>query len=86
MQIRCARSFMRVQTRMSSILMSNSLNSNGTKLDPKNALTWYTCGPTVYDQAHLGHARSYVSIDIIRRILGTQLFTHLYTTNSYTIF
>ena len=32
-------------------------------------LTWYSCGPTVYDQAHIGHARTYVCTDIIRRIL-----------------
>jgi cysteinyl-tRNA synthetase len=29
----------------------------------------YTCGPTVYEAAHLGHARTYISLDIIRRIL-----------------
>ncbi len=27
------------------------------------------CGPTVYDSSHLGHARSYVSFDIVTRIL-----------------
>lgn len=32
-------------------------------------LTWYSCGPTVYDQSHIGHARTYVCTDIIRRIL-----------------
>lgn len=32
-------------------------------------VTWYACGPTVYDDAHLGHARNFVSTDIIRRIL-----------------
>ncbi|KAL9931189.1 hypothetical protein V8E36_008077 [Tilletia maclaganii] len=32
-------------------------------------LTWYNCGPTVYDASHMGHARNYVSQDIIRRIL-----------------
>lgn len=32
-------------------------------------VTWYACGPTVYDDAHLGHARNYVSTDIIRRIM-----------------
>ena len=32
-------------------------------------LAWYTCGPTVYDAAHLGHARTYVWMDILRRIL-----------------
>ncbi|KAM9567036.1 putative cysteine--tRNA ligase, mitochondrial isoform 5-T5 [Guaruba guarouba] len=31
--------------------------------------TWYSCGPTVYDHAHLGHACSYVRFDIIRRIM-----------------
>ncbi|GBG24555.1 Cysteine--tRNA ligase, cytoplasmic [Hondaea fermentalgiana] len=29
----------------------------------------YVCGPTVYDAAHLGHARTYVQFDAIRRIL-----------------
>ena len=29
----------------------------------------YSCGPTVYDVAHLGHARTYVTTDIVRRIL-----------------
>jgi cysteinyl-tRNA synthetase len=28
------------------------------------------CGPTVYDSAHLGHARTYLTFDIIRRILS----------------
>ena len=30
---------------------------------------WYSCGPTVYDASHMGHARSYISFDILRRIL-----------------
>lgn len=33
-----------------------------------NVLKWYACGPTVYDKAHLGHARAYVSQDILRRV------------------
>ncbi|KAJ3584641.1 hypothetical protein NHX12_015136 [Muraenolepis orangiensis] len=35
--------------------------------------TWYSCGPTVYDHAHLGHACSYVRFDIVQRIL-TKVF------------
>ncbi len=27
----------------------------------------YTCGPTVYDYAHIGHARTYIFADILRR-------------------
>lgn len=29
----------------------------------------YVCGPTVYDLSHLGHARTYIVFDIIRRYL-----------------
>lgn len=29
----------------------------------------YVCGPTVYDDTHIGHARSYVSFDVMRRYL-----------------
>ncbi|KAL1139039.1 hypothetical protein AAG570_009100 [Ranatra chinensis] len=35
----------------------------------KNLVSWYTCGPTVYDSAHIGHACCYVKLDILRRIL-----------------
>ncbi|XP_075227508.1 cysteine--tRNA ligase-like protein, mitochondrial [Lycorma delicatula] len=38
-------------------------------LKTKNIATWYSCGPTVYDSSHLGHASCYVKFDIIRRIL-----------------
>uniref|UniRef100_A0A1I8PRH7 Cysteine--tRNA ligase, cytoplasmic n=1 Tax=Stomoxys calcitrans TaxID=35570 RepID=A0A1I8PRH7_STOCA len=35
-----------------------------------NNVTWYSCGPTVYDASHMGHARSYISFDILRRVLS----------------
>jgi cysteinyl-tRNA synthetase len=35
----------------------------------KNLVTWYMCGPTVYDHSHMGHARTYIGFDIIKRIL-----------------
>ncbi|EPS34601.1 hypothetical protein PDE_09565 [Penicillium oxalicum 114-2] len=51
----------------------NSLTKSKTPfvpLDPSGKkVSWYACGPTVYDDAHLGHARNYVSTDIIRRIM-----------------
>lgn len=36
----------------------NSLSKTKEPLILKNnVLYWYSCGPTVYDSAHLGHAR-----------------------------
>lgn len=49
----------------------NSLTRNKTEFIPieQHRLTWYNCGPTVYDSSHMGHARSYITFDIIRRVL-----------------
>ena len=33
------------------------------------SVSWYCCGPTVYNHSHMGHARNYVCSDICRRIL-----------------
>merc|ERR1712226_25926 len=32
-------------------------------------VTWYCCGPTAYDSSHMGHARAYITFDIIKRII-----------------
>jgi cysteinyl-tRNA synthetase len=32
-------------------------------------IKWYTCGPTVYDSAHIGHARTYILVDLMIRQL-----------------
>ncbi|MCX6731340.1 MAG: cysteine--tRNA ligase, partial [Candidatus Roizmanbacteria bacterium] len=31
-------------------------------------LSFYACGPTVYDFAHIGHIRAYVFNDTLRRL------------------
>lgn len=57
---------------MESLKLYNSLKPGNpdpfVSIEP-GKISWYACGPTVYDKSHLGHARNYVSTDIIRRIL-----------------
>jgi len=38
-------------------------------LDPKQ-VTIYTCGPTVYDHAHIGNLSAYIFADLLRRTLS----------------
>ncbi|KAF7281612.1 hypothetical protein GWI33_004476 [Rhynchophorus ferrugineus] len=45
----------------------------------KDAVSWYTCGPTVYDSSHIGHAACYVRLDIIQRILREYFGINLVT-------
>lgn len=47
-----------------------------TKDGSKN-IAWYMCGPTVYDKSHLGHARTYIGFDVIRRILEDYFGYHV---------
>jgi cysteinyl-tRNA synthetase len=37
--------------------------------EKENHVRIYICGPTVYDSPHIGHARTYVMFDVVRRIL-----------------
>lgn len=41
----------------------------------------YVCGPTVYGHAHLGHAKSYVSFDLLVRYLRYQGYATTYVQN-----
>lgn len=34
-----------------------------------NRINMFVCGPTVYDDAHIGHGRTYISFDTIKRYL-----------------
>ena len=41
-----------------------------TPLDPTGKrVTFYSCGPTVYDYAHIGNFRSFLNADVLRRTL-----------------
>uniref|UniRef100_A0A0N4ZY98 Cysteine--tRNA ligase, cytoplasmic n=1 Tax=Parastrongyloides trichosuri TaxID=131310 RepID=A0A0N4ZY98_PARTI len=49
----------------------NSLTRKNEVFMPKDGknVKYYICGPTVYDHSHMGHARAYLSFDIVRRVL-----------------
>ncbi|MCY4145084.1 MAG: cysteine--tRNA ligase [Chloroflexi bacterium] len=41
----------------------------------------YVCGPTVYEHSHLGHAKTYVSFDVVVRYLRWRGYELLYVQN-----
>ena len=53
------------------IFLTNSLSRTKEKFVPINPpnVGMYTCGMTVYDYAHIGHGRKYVTDDILKRVL-----------------
>ncbi|CAI6334666.1 unnamed protein product [Periconia digitata] len=59
----------------------NSLTRSKDEFVPSDPtgkiVTWYACGPTVYEDAHLGHGKNYVSTDIIRRIMKDYFGFHV---------
>ena len=54
-----------------SLFIYNSLGRTKEQFEPLRPpiVTMYVCGPTVYGHAHLGHAKSYVSFDVVVRWL-----------------
>lgn len=54
-----------------SLLIYNSLTRKKEEFKPihDGIVTMYVCGPTVYGLSHFGHAKSYVSFDIVVRYL-----------------
>jgi cysteinyl-tRNA synthetase len=54
-----------------ALQLYNSLTRRQEEFEPLQAgrVGIYVCGPTVYGHAHLGHAKSYVSFDVLVRYL-----------------
>ena len=55
----------------SKLIVYNTLTRQKETFKPidEEVIGMYVCGPTVYGDAHLGHAKSYVSFDLIYRYL-----------------
>ena len=56
---------------MKQILLHNTLTTRLEPLEPVHPgeVRMYTCGPTVYDFAHIGNFRTFVFQDVLRRFL-----------------
>ncbi|HVB34404.1 MAG TPA: cysteine--tRNA ligase [Patescibacteria group bacterium] len=56
---------------MGQIIFQNTLTGQKEPFEPLHAgeVRMYTCGPTVYDSAHIGNFRTFVFQDVLRRFL-----------------
>ena len=63
--------------------LHNSLTRGKEEFKPlnKGRVGIYVCGPTVYGHAHLGHAKSYVSFDVLLRYLRYLGYSVTYVQN-----
>lgn len=63
----------------------NTLSKKKETFDPldplKKHVGMYLCGPTVYDKGHLGHARSAVAFDVIRKYLQYKGYKVIFVSN-----
>ena len=65
------------------IFLTNNLTNKKEKFIPinKNSIGVYVCGPTVYDDPHIGNARPLVVFDILFKILKSKFSSVTYVRN-----
>src|SRR3989344_4155740 len=65
------------------MLLYNTLSGQKEELIPpkRGALKLFVCGPTVYDYAHIGNARTYIVFDIFVRYLRSKKIKVFYLQN-----
>ena len=54
-----------------SLVLTNTLTRRKETFEPMQPgqVKMYTCGPTVYNYAHIGNLRSYVFPDLLKKLL-----------------
>lgn len=66
-----------------AIVVFNRLTRQKEEFIPlvEGQVKMYVCGPTVYDHAHIGHAKTYISFDVINRYLRYKGYRVRYVQN-----
>ncbi|RPH90253.1 MAG: cysteine--tRNA ligase [Calditrichaeota bacterium] len=66
-----------------ALVIYNSLSRKKEEFVPLHPgrVNMYVCGPTVYDYPHIGHAKSYITFDIVVRYLRYLQYNVLYVQN-----
>jgi cysteinyl-tRNA synthetase len=67
---------MKISPRFMALRFYNTLTQQVEEFQPArdNTVRMYTCGPTVYDYAHIGNFRSFAFVDLLRRWLRANGF------------
>ena len=57
---------------MTALIFFNTLTRKKERFEPirEGSVGLYTCGPTVYNYAHIGNLRTYIFEDVLRRVLA----------------
>ena len=68
---------------MKKLTIFDSVKKEKLEFEPikGNDVKIYICGPTVYDDSHLGHARSAISFDLLHRVLKANGYSVTMTKN-----
>jgi len=65
------------------MMIQSTLSGSKEQFTPihKNRINFFVCGPTVYDDSHIGHARTYIAFDVVARYFKFKGFSVFYLQN-----
>ncbi len=65
------------------MMIQSTLSGNKEPFTPihKTRINFFVCGPTVYDDSHIGHARTYIAFDVVDRYFKHKGFSVFYLQN-----
>ena len=68
---------------MNKLYIYDSVKKDKVEFNPivEGKVKIYVCGPTVYDDSHLGHARSAIAFDLLHRVLKANNYEVIMTKN-----